>query len=106
MSLLSLSAGVFFVITANMYPLRCVHRLYFIQRSSAAQIHTFTPFGSVRKLQVPLGDITCTGERSSTRAQLALKVKDYPLFFLLDKQGTFVAPRMFDTLIASRKRVV
>ena len=106
MSLLSLSAGVFFAITANMYPLRCIHRLYFIQRSSAAQIHTYTPLGSVRKLQVPLNDITCTGDRSSARAQLALKVKDYPLFFLLDRQGQFVAPRMFDTLIASRKKVV
>ena len=87
MSLLSLSAGVFFAVTANMYPLRCIHRLYFIQRSSAAQIHTYTPLGSVRKLQVPLNDITCTGDRSSARAQLALKVKDYPLFFLLDRQG-------------------
>ena len=105
-SLISLSAGVFFAVIANMYPQRIVHRLYFLQRLSTAQIQTYSPFGSVKSIQVPLGDITCTGDRLTAKAQLALKVRGYPLYFLIDKQGRFVAPRMFDTLIASRKKVI
>ena len=105
-SLVSLGAGIFFAVIANMYPQRIVHRLYFLQRLSAAQIQTYSPFGSVRSIQVPLGDITCTGDRLTAKAQLALKVRGYPLYFLMDKQGRFVAPRMFDTLIASRKKVI
>ena len=105
LSLLSLSAGVFFAVTACMYPLRIVNRLYFIKPTNAARIHTYTPLGSVRTVEIPLIDITCTGERLSEHSQVALKARGYSLYFLMDKQGSFTAPRMFDTLIASRKRV-
>ena len=104
-SLLALGAGIFFGITACMYPLRVVRQLFFLKPSSVCLI-TYTPTGTTRSLQLPLTAVTCSGERLSERAQLALKVKGYPLFFLIDRQGQFSAPRLFDTLIASRKRVL
>ena len=104
-SLLALSAGIFFGITACMYPLRVVQKLCFLKPSSVC-LTTYTPMGTKRALEVPLTNITCSGDRLSERAQLALKVKGYPLFFLVDKQGQFWAPRLFDTLIASRKKVL
>lgn len=104
-SLIALGAGIFFGITACMYPLRVVQKLHFLKPSSVGLI-TYTPTGSTRSLEVPLTTVTCSGERLSERAQLALKVKGYSLFFLIDRQGQFLAPRLFDTLIASRKRVL
>ncbi len=106
LSLLAFGAGVLFTATACMYPLRMINRIYFKKSTAAALIHTYTPLGSGRALTAPLTDILSSGDRGSSGSHLSLKIRGYPMYFLVDKQnGTFLAPRLYDTLIGSRKKV-
>lgn len=105
LSLLSLSAGLFFAVTASMYPLRVVSKLHYLQPSSTISITTFTPLGLLREIQAPLQNVVCTGERLSS-SQLALKVRGHSLHFLMDRRGQYIAPKMFDSLVGSRKRIM
>ena len=107
LSFLSLGAGVFFAVTACMYPLRIVHRLYLVKRTTSAKVLTYTPLGSTRIVDIPLTDITATVDRQAAKSHVAFKAKGYPLYFLLDKQnGRFLVPKVYDNVIGSRKKVI
>ena len=104
-SLLALSTGAFFAYTANMLTFRTVVRLQLVQRRSSLLFTTYTPWGRTRVVDVPLASIRSVGDRQGPSPQVAVKVKGYPLFFLLDKKGVFKEPRLFDALIVSRTSV-
>lgn len=108
-SLLSLSAGLFFAFSACMYPLRIVRKLTYIRPTQAVQVVTYTPFGSTRTLTVPLQDVTCSGSRfdGRRRGHFGLKIKGYSLYFLLDQQAMDASPnvRMFDSIIGIRRKL-
>ena len=96
LSLLSLGAGLIFAVTACMYPLRVVQKLTYISNSQQLlKFVTYTPLGSTRSLAVPVGKVTCvtSDQRRATLTHLAVKVQGYPLFFLLDQQGTELNPQ-------------
>lgn len=96
LSLLSLGAGLFFATTACMYPLRIVQKLTYVGNSQQLlKFVTYTPLGSTRTLSVAVGNVACvtSEERRSRLTHLAVKVKGYPLFFLLDQQGTQLNPQ-------------
>lgn len=96
LSLLSLGAGLVFAITACMYPLRVVQKLTYVGNSQQLlKFVTYTPLGSTRSLAVPVGKASCvtSDQRRATLTHLAVKVQGYPLFFLLDQQGTELSPQ-------------
>lgn len=104
MSLLALGLGVLFGVTACMYPLRVVQTLHYVRRGGLVHITTYTPFRGTRKVEAQLEDIRLAGSRREVKGrQVGMKVKGHRLFFLLDREGTFPAPAMFDTLIGSRR---
>lgn len=79
-----------------MYPLRIVQRLTYVGNSEQLlKFVTYTPLGSARTLAVPVGSVKCmTSDESRSRlTHLAVKVQGYPLFFLLDQQGTQLNPQ-------------
>ena len=87
---------MFFATTACMYSLRIVRRLTYVGNSEQLlKIVTYTPLGSTRTLSVPVGSVSCvTGEKQRSKlTHLAVKVQGYPLFFLLDQQGTELHPQ-------------
>lgn len=108
-SLLSLSAGIFFAVSACMYPLRVVYKLTYIRPTQAVQIITYTPLGTTRTLTVPLQDVTCSGSRfdGPKRGHFGLKIKGHSLYFLLDQQAMDASPnvRMFDQIIGTRQKL-
>ena len=104
-SMVALTAGVFFAYTANMLAFRTVLRLSFMKHSNMVALATYTPWGTTRVVMTPLTSVQCCkGSRIDTLPQVALKLKGYPLYFLLDKKaGTFLEPtNLFDSIIATR----
>ena len=96
LSLLSLGAGLIFATTACMYPLRIVQKLTYVGDSQQLlKFVTYTPLGSTRTMAIPVGKVTCvtSDKRSAGLTHLAVKVQGYPLFFLLDQQGTKLSPQ-------------
>lgn len=105
-STLALGTGIFFATTACLYPLRMVHKLYFLPSTNAIQLLTYTPLGTMRSVEVPLTRVFCNGSRTSNRTHVALKAQGYPMYFLVDRtQGQFPVPRTFDVLVGSRRRM-
>ena len=108
LSIFALGAGVLFAVTACMYPLRIVHKIFLLRSVGVAQaqLHTYNPLGGIRVLSTSLTDLTCSGDRLNANSMLTLKLKGYPMYFLVDSRGTFHAPHQFDRMIASRQRVL
>ena len=104
-SLLALATGGFFAYTANMLTYRTVIRLQLVHQRNSLLFTTYTPWGSTRVIDAPLSRIHSIGNRLDGGGQVAVKVKGYPLFFLIDKKGQFIDPRLFDSLIVSRTRL-
>ena len=111
-TVVSLLSGVFFAVIANMYCLRSVKRLELIRpivegHKTIERVHqmkvkftTFTPLGSTREFDVPLQAVHRRGHRTDSDAQLAVKVRGYPLNFYLNKRGSFT--QTFDIFINLR----
>ena len=102
LSAAALSVGSFFTATALMYPQRIVRQMSYLPKKEVVKIGVFTPFGKHKDVQVPLTTIKCKGTRISHK-HLSLKVKGYPLHYIVDHQGTFQSPKLFDTLIGTRQ---
>ena len=58
-----------------------------------------------REVCADLGDIRVAGSRitEGKGRQLGMKVKGHRLFYLLDREGDFPNPKLFDTLIGARR---
>jgi hypothetical protein len=106
-SLLALGVGVFFATTACMYPLRVVQRMSFVRGKGGGHvcITTYSPFRGTREVCAELSTIGMAGSRvePGRGRQLGMKVRGHRLFYLLDRQGDFPSPTLFDTLIGARK---
>lgn len=105
LSLLSLGVGAVFAATAYIYPLRMVRTLTYVRPTQMLEVVTYTPWGSTRQIQVPLVSVVCnTPEAQVAKGQsIALKIKDYSLFFLLNPGSQGVDP-MLRTLVLSRQK--
>ena len=111
-TVVSLLSGVFFAVIANMYCLRSVKRLELVRpvmrghktiekvEQMKVRFTTFTPLGSTREFDVPLQTVHRRGHKADSNPQLALKVRNYPLNFYLDKRGSFT--QTFDIFINLR----
>lgn len=102
LSAVALSVGTFFTMTSLMHPQRSVHQLLYLPKRELVRIGTYTPLGRQKTITVPLSTIKCVGRRLKT-SQISLKVKGHSLYFLMDHQGSFPSPKLFDLLIATRK---
>lgn len=58
-----------------------------------------------REVRADLSDIGMAGSRvtEGKGRQLGMKVKGHRLFYLLDREGEFPLPTLFDTLVGVRK---
>ena len=104
LSLLSLSAGTVFALVAYIYPLRMVRSVTYIRPSQLLEVVTHSPWGTPRTFQVPLVDVVCntTPAQIAEGQVIALKIKNYQWFFLLNHKGITINP-MFRALVLSRR---
>ena len=111
LAVLLLCTGIMFSSMATIYCLRSVQKLELLRpkikpgmvelmNNINLRITTYTPFGTTRELTTPVTEVH-SRKREDT-SQLGLKVKGYPLYFLLDKQGTFHNTRMLETFVTSK----
>ncbi|RMB90478.1 hypothetical protein DUI87_33079 [Hirundo rustica rustica] len=86
-------------------PLRSVSRVTLLRGGSAVTIGTPGPLGLGRRsLTVPLRDVSGRAHRLEVRAAVPIKVRGRPFFFLLDKNGSFSDPRLFDITVGALRK--
>ena len=106
LSALSLSAGIAFASVAYIYPLRMVKAVTYIRPTQSLKIVTYSPWGSSRNIEVPLVDIVCntTSAQQAQGHNIAIKIKDYTFFFLLNSRNTY-SHSLLNSLVLSRKKI-
>lgn len=94
LSLLSLAAGGMFAMVAYIYPLRLVRALTYVRPTQTLKVVTHTPWGAAKEIEVPLVNVTCstTPSQITQGHSIALKIKDYSLFFMLNHKGVEINP--------------
>ncbi len=107
LSLLSLGAGTVFAMVAYIYPQRMVRALTYVRPTQVLEVETYTPWGAAKKLGVPLNDVFCntSPEQVANGQNIALKLKNYSLYFMLNTKNTTSHP-MLKTLVLNRRYVL
>lgn len=98
---LAVSVGLFFTISGWIYSLRSVNRL--VLQGNNVRVVTHTPLGGTRSVMVPVSDVSCIGSRIGTKPQVTLKLKGHKFFFLVDKDGEFMQPSLFDMTVGVKR---
>ncbi|KAJ7360360.1 hypothetical protein OS493_016992 [Desmophyllum pertusum] len=93
----AVAVGMFFTASGFIYSLRSVNRL--VLQGNNVRVVTHTPLGGTRSVTVPISDVSCSGSRTGTKSQISLKLKGHSFFFLVDKEGEFLQPTMFDKTV-------
>lgn len=93
---LCMSVGYMVAIVSAFLPLRTISSIVLCKGGIKARILTYTPFGTTRKIEVPLNNISCQQSRHSASSNMTLKIKGRWFFFLIDRRGVFLQPKLFD----------
>ncbi|XP_020603614.1 transmembrane protein 223-like isoform X3 [Orbicella faveolata] len=97
----AVGVGLVFTTSGFIYSLRSVNRL--VLQGNNLRVVTHTPLGGTRSVTVPISDVSCTGSRIGAKPQVPLKLKGHRFFFLLDKEGEFVQPTLFDKTVGIKR---
>lgn len=97
----AVGVGLVFTTSGFIYSLRSVNRL--VLQGNNLRVVTHTPLGGTRSVTVPISDVSCTGSRIGAKPQVPLKLKGYRFFFLLDKEGEFMQPTLFDKTVGIKR---
>ncbi|XP_036139399.1 transmembrane protein 223 isoform X2 [Monomorium pharaonis] len=77
----------------------CARSIKYIILNKGGETLTIVTYHFRKKkstLNLPVGMVKCRANRTSTGVTLPLKILDKSFFYLVDKQGTFVNPKLFD----------
>jgi len=97
----AVGVGLVFTTSGFIYSLRSVNRL--VLEGNNLRVVTHTPLGGTRSVTVPISDVSCTGSRIGAKPQVPLKLKGHRFFFLLDKEGEFLQPTLFDKTVGIKR---
>lgn len=97
----AVAVGLFFTTSGWIYSLRSVNRL--VLQGNNVRVVTHTPLGGTRSVTVPVSDVSCSGSRIGTKPQVSLKLKGHKFFFLVDKEGEFLQPTLFDKTVGMKR---
>ena len=105
LSILSLGAGAVFAMVAYIYPQRMVRTMTYFRPTQLLEVQTYSPWGSVKTLEVPLNDVLCntSPEQVASGQNIALKFKDYSLYFMLNTRNTTSHPLLSSLVLRRRK---
>ncbi|XP_023232230.1 transmembrane protein 223-like [Centruroides sculpturatus] len=96
---LCLGVGYLVATISAFLPLRTVHLLVLCKGGINVRILTYTPLGTTRKIEVPLSHISCQHSRHSASSNMSLKIKGRWFYFLIDRKGVFLQPKLFDNTV-------
>lgn len=97
----AVAVGLFFTTSGWIYSLRSVNRL--VLQGNNVRVVTHSPLGGTRSVTVPVSDVSCSGSRIGTKPQVTLKLKGHTFFFLVDKEGEFLQPTLFDRTVGVKR---
>ncbi|MGH0173851.1 UNVERIFIED_CONTAM: hypothetical protein FKN15_066328 [Acipenser sinensis] len=66
---------------------------------------TYYPFGGTSSFSAPLRHVSCVAHRAEVPSMIPIRVKGHALYFLLDKQGRFHNPRLFDVTVGAYRKL-
>lgn len=66
---------------------------------------TYGPFGTNRIKDVPLNCVSAVQSRDVGASAIPIKVKNIQFHYLLDKQGEYTNPEIFDHIINVKRRL-
>ncbi|XP_055311514.1 transmembrane protein 223 [Sitodiplosis mosellana] len=87
------------------FTLRNVRYLILRKGGNKVAFVTYGPFGTNRIIDVPLNCVSAVTARESGASSLPIKVKSKRFHYLLDKQGEFTNPKLFDHVINVKRRI-
>lgn len=104
-AMVAVTFGMFLSFTGWFYCLRSVNRLVLVSGGTSVRVVTHTPLGGTHSFPVTLTDISCLGSRLDTKTQLPLKFRGHKFFFIVDKDGKFLQPTLFDNTVGLKRNL-
>ncbi|XP_063244933.1 transmembrane protein 223 [Bacillus rossius redtenbacheri] len=104
-TILCLVVGHGLLASTWLYSLKSIRYLVLRKGGNNVSIVTYTPVGQTRTITTDLNKVSCTESRLSARVHLPVKVKGYSLYFMLDKDGEFFNPQLFDRTVGMRRQL-
>jgi len=77
----------------------CARSVKYIILNKGGKTLSITTYQMQKKkssINIPIGMAKCTSHRTEEGLHVSLKVKNKSLYYLVDKSGTFVNPKLFD----------
>ncbi|RDD37660.1 Transmembrane protein 223 [Trichoplax sp. H2] len=101
----SIVAGLSFCVIGFFYCYRSVKSLALTRGGIDVKITTYGPFGMHRQLTVPLSNMSAMAKRNETNSPIPIRIRNYSFYFLVDHQGKFLEPRLYDRTISIKRRL-
>ncbi|EDV27092.1 uncharacterized protein TRIADDRAFT_22849 [Trichoplax adhaerens] len=101
----SIVAGLSFCVIGFFYCYRSVKSLALTRGGIDVKITTYGPFGMHRQLTVPLSNMSAMAKRNETDSPIPIRIRNYSFYFLVDHQGKFLEPRLYDRTISIKRRL-
>lgn len=87
------------------FTLRSVRYLVLKKGGKAVSFVTYGPFGTNRIVNVPLHCVSAVQSRDVGTSAIPIKVKNMRFHYLLDRQGEYTNPEIFDHVINVKRRL-
>ncbi|KAL3873100.1 hypothetical protein ACJMK2_036258 [Sinanodonta woodiana] len=98
-----LFGGVLLYMTC-LYPLRTVTQIWLLKGGEMIKLVTYAPFAMKRSIMIPLEKVSCNQARNGPGTQIYMKVKNKPMYFVLDKaSGKFYDGQLFDYTVGMKR---
>lgn len=97
--------GYLIAMVSSFVPLRTVRSLILCRGGTKAKIITYTPIGNTRTIEASLTHLSCQHSRHAATSNISLKIKGRWLYFLLDKRGVFLHPKLFDNTVGAYRHL-
>lgn len=88
-----------------MFTLRSVRYLILRKGGNKVAFVTYGPFGTNRIMDVPLNCVSAVQLRTQATSSLPIKVKNKPLYYMLDSRGIYTNGQIFDHFVNVKRNV-
>ncbi|CAH0547037.1 unnamed protein product [Brassicogethes aeneus] len=88
-----------------MYSLKSVKYLILRKGGEMVSVVTYSPLGKNRIFTLRLENISCQEQRIMAKSQLPLKIKGHMFYYILDMNGEFKNPLLFDNTAGLKRNL-
>ncbi|KXJ18692.1 transmembrane protein 223 [Exaiptasia diaphana] len=105
LSVFAVSVGMFLSATGWIYCLRNVNSIVLTKGGEMLKITTHTPLGGTRSITTPIRHVSSIASRLDNKSQIPFKIKGHKFFFIIDKEGQFLQPTLFDNTVCVNRHL-